>query len=120
MSKSKYQYLDEQIYCDGKKNWRVSRLVFLAKELKPFNLPMKHLNIFNLYPKSDDTLGYVKEMKKVLDADLKWPIILDEEGYVMDGRHRVCKALLESKKKIKAVRFKETPDCDWVDKEEEE
>ena len=36
---------------------------------------------------------------------------------MMRGRHRVCKALLEGVESIKAVRFKDTPDCDWVDKE---
>ena len=72
---------------------------------------MKHLNTYNLYPSVNSSTGFVKEMQQVLDADLKHPIILDDEGYVMDGRHRVCKALLKGVKSIKAVRFDETPVC---------
>ena len=48
-------------------------------------------------------------MKSVNSANLKYPIILDEDGEVMDGRHRIMKAMLENKKTIKAVRFNENP-----------
>ncbi len=34
-------------------------------------------------------------MKRVLNTDLNYPIILNEEGFIMDGWHRVTKALLE-------------------------
>lgn len=33
----------------------------------------------------------------------------------MDGMHRVGKALLEGNKTIKAVRFEETPEPDYID-----
>jgi len=45
---------------------------------------------------------------------LSYPIILDDEGYVMDGRHRIFKALLKNKPSIKAVRFTKTPKCDFI------
>ena len=115
----KYKYLDDQTFVDGEKHWRVSRLVFLSRELKPFNIPMEALNIYNLYPGSKTTLQFIKNMKKVLNSDLSKPIILDEEGYVMDGRHRICKALFKGIKSIKAVRFKKTPNCCYTEKKEE-
>ena len=104
------QDLDEQCYDDGKYQWRVSRLLKLSEDLEVFELPLQCLNIYNLYPKDiASTKEFVEHVKRVNLADLKCPIILDEEGYVMDGRHRVCKALLENKKSIKAVRFSATP-----------
>ncbi|GAG07020.1 unnamed protein product, partial [marine sediment metagenome] len=51
---------------------------------------------------------------QVNDADLSCPIILDDEGYVMDGRHRVMKALLLKKETIKAVRFEKNPVHDYL------
>ncbi len=57
---------------------------------------------------------FVGHIQKVLDADLTYPIILDDEGYVMDGRHRIAKALLEGHESIKFVRFEKTPGPDIV------
>lgn len=103
--------LDSQTFEWDKKVWRVTRLIKLAEDLKPFEIPIKCLNIYNLYPKITSTKNFIEHIKHVLNADLKYPIILDDEGYVMDGRHRIAKALLEEKESILAVRFEETPPC---------
>ena len=49
-----------------------------------------------------------------MDADMSYPIIMDDEGFIMDGWHRVAKALLEGRETIKAVRFENTPAPDYV------
>lgn len=41
---------------------------------------------------------------------LEKPIILDEDGGLMDGRHRLMKAMLIGAETIKAVRFDENPE----------
>jgi hypothetical protein len=51
----------------------------------------------------------VMHMRAVNDADLDKPIILDEDGELMDGRHRLMKAMLIGNETIKAVRFDENP-----------
>lgn len=78
-------------------------------------IPLDHLNI--AYSYDNLTLRQmVMHMKAVNDANLNCPIILDDEGDVMDGRHRIMKALLLGKKTIKAVRFeKNPPPCEVVD-----
>ena len=48
-------------------------------------------------------------------ADLRWPILLCAEGRVMDGMHRVCKALSEGRATLPAVRLRETPPPDFID-----
>ena len=106
--------LDSQTFFDRDKVWRVSRLIVLSHDLEVMEIPLKHLNIYNLYPILDKTMDFVEYVRKVNKADLSCPIILDEEGYVMDGRHRICKALLLNKKTIKAVRFDETPVHDYT------
>ncbi len=47
---------------------------------------------------------YANEMKRIKQADLKYPIILDGNN-VVDGVHRLTKAYLSRKKKIKAYNF---------------
>jgi hypothetical protein len=69
---------------------------------------LNHLSVWHNYEKL--TLRkMVMHMKAVNDADLSYPIILDEDGEIMDGRHRIMKAILLGHKTIKAVRFEENP-----------
>ena len=57
-------------------------------------------------PMCGDTMrSFLEHMKQVQEADLSYPIILNEDGAIIDGRHRFCKAILEGHKTIKAVRF---------------
>lgn len=72
------------------------------------NVPLDHLSLFYNYEKL--TLReMVMHMKAVNAADLSVPIILDEDGEIMDGRHRLMKAMLTGAETIKAVRFDENP-----------
>ena len=48
------------------------------------------------------------------EADLAYPIILDPEGGLMDGMHRVCKAWMQGHKSIAGVRLKNMPEPDYV------
>lgn len=105
----------EHNYRDGNKYWSVSRLIDLAKNLEPFEIPMMGLNIYDAYPKNiSSARELVAHIKQILEADLSYPIILDDEGEIMDGRHRILKALLEGKETILAVRFDETPCHDYT------
>ncbi len=54
-------------------------------------------------------------MQLIEEADLSYPIIIDPEGRVMDGMHRVCKAVQEGKDTVPAVRFATLPEPDYVD-----
>lgn len=97
----------------GRHEWQVSRLFELARNLPVMDVPLKHLNVYYLYSKL--TLReMVTHMQAVESADLAYPIILDEDGEIMDGRHRVMKALLTGADTIKAVRFEENPSPDKV------
>lgn len=100
-------YLTGQCSQIGKHEWSVARLIELSKPLPIFDCQMKSLNIWKKY---DLTMReFVMHMTAVLDADLSYPIILDEDGEIMDGRHRVMKAILNGRETIKAVRFDENP-----------
>jgi len=92
----------------GAHSWSVSRLFELARNLPVMDIPLNHLHLFYKY--ENLTLReMVMHIKAVNDADLNMPIILDEDGEVMDGRHRLMKAMLTGAETIKAVRFDENP-----------
>jgi hypothetical protein len=92
----------------GKCQWSVQRLIGLSKDLQVMEIPLDHLQVYNIY--ENITLReMVMHMKAVNSTDLSFPIILDEDGEIMDGRHRIMKAMLLGKKTIKAVRFNENP-----------
>jgi hypothetical protein len=50
----------------------------------------------------------------ISETSLDHPIIIDPEGRVMDGMHRVCKALIGGLKTIKAVKLSAMPEPDFV------
>jgi hypothetical protein len=92
----------------GKNTWAVGRLISLSKDFPVMEIPLDHLNIYNTYDKI--TLReFVMHMQAALNSDLNYPIILDEDGEILDGRHRVIKALFKGFRTIKAVRFDENP-----------
>lgn len=92
----------------GNHKWSIPRLFELSKDLEVMDIPLKHLTISYKY--ENVTLReMVGHIKAVNEADLSFPIILDEEGDVMDGRHRIMKAILNGHETIKAVRFEDNP-----------
>jgi hypothetical protein len=107
--KIKSWYLPNDQMCKlGRHSWSVSRLFELARDLPVMEVPLNHLCVYYTYEKL--TLReMVMHMQAVNDADLDKPIILDEDGELMDGRHRLMKAMLLGKETIKAVRFDENP-----------
>lgn len=55
----------------------------------------------------------VEHMRLVVEVDPEHPVILGSSGRVMDGMHRIAKALLEGRNKITAVQFQKPIDPDY-------
>lgn len=89
------------------KEWKAETLVQAVKDqkCKVFDLPLAGIDLRVLPFKIDDIDDFVFQMKRTLNTDLKYPIILDWCGKIMDGWHRVAKAIIEGKITIKAVRL---------------
>ena len=105
---------DGQTVRIGKNHWSVARLIVLAKDLEVFSVPVRGLNVY--LPYDGLTLrDMVMHFNAVKAADLSYPIILDEDGELMDGRHRIIKAMMQGRKTLKAVRFDINPPPCWRD-----
>ena len=57
----------------------------------------------------------VEHARRIDAVDLSFPIILSARGLVMDGMHRVAKALLRGESTIAAVQFEEDPEPDHIE-----
>lgn len=103
-----------QIVSTHGKEWRVAGLIHHAKDLPVFNLPLRHISL-----RWDVTVDTLRELawhvKAVNAANLDVPIILGEDGELLNGRHRIAKALLGGAETIKAVRFEKNPPPDWTE-----
>jgi hypothetical protein len=92
----------------GRHTWNVARLFELVRGFPVMEIPLNHLNVYCVYEKLT-MRELVMHMQAVDKADLCMPIILDEDGELMDGRHRIMKAMLFGESTIRAVRFDENP-----------
>jgi hypothetical protein len=112
------QYHSRQV--DGRNFiWDVHRLIELTKPLPVKELPLSNIRELDECFWFEGTSPTCREValhaKLIGETDLKHPIVLSADGRVMDGMHRVCKALLENKETISAVQFIETPAPDYID-----
>ena len=104
--------------------WDVDRLVRLSS-----TLPQKHIALAEVreldeaWCGGDGTVTWrtvLEHMKLVSAADLSYPIILAADGAVMDGRHRIAKAVWEGRTEIAAVQFVADPEPDFVGRSPDE
>jgi hypothetical protein len=100
--------------------WSVRRLVALSA-----NLPIRKIEVTRIAELDEDRWyshgsvlptcrSVVQHCSLMVNADLAHPIILDQAGRVMDGMHRVCKALMQGVVELPAVQFTQDPDPDYV------
>ena len=100
--------------------WDVHRLVELTQRFPVQHIPLSRIaeldECFWFDGKTGATCRAVAEHAKLIqETDLAHPIILAADGRVMDGMHRVCKALIEGRSTIAAVQFQQNPAPDYVD-----
>jgi hypothetical protein len=104
----KWHDYKEQTCSVGRHVWSVARLVELSKDLPVMEIPLDHLDLWHTYEKLS-MREMVMHMNAVNAANLTTPIIMDEDGSIMDGRHRLMRAMLNGCDTILAVRFDENP-----------
>ena len=115
----------KQYYFQPSKNgfyaWDVDKLVESSKDLPQISVKLTDIkeleeNFWYNGPDSMPTVrSVVEHFKLVNETDLNYPIILSKGGKVMDGMHRVAKALLSAHEEIKAVQITEDLPPDYED-----
>ena len=101
--------------------WDIDRLVELSRDFKAKEVFLDTIEEldenfwFGMSGEIPTCRAIVNHLRLIHDVDLLYPIILCPEGRIMDGMHRVARALLEGKDTISAVQFDEIPEPDYED-----
>jgi hypothetical protein len=101
--------------------WDVDRLIRLTQDL-----PVRRVRLdaigelersywFHDSGESPTVRKVVEHARLISEVDLGFPIILDHEGRVIDGMHRVARALLERLDDINAVQLSGPVEPDYRD-----
>jgi hypothetical protein len=105
---------------EGLLAWDVDRLIELSKDLPRITVPVGSIREIDEVYWFDDAMQrptcrrVLEHITLINQVDPSHPIILAADGRVMDGMHRVAKALLEGSEEIEAVRFERDPEPDYV------
>jgi hypothetical protein len=101
--------------------WDVDRLIRLSADFTVVDVLLAEIGEIDTAYWASPGAGYptvreiVGHLRLVLDVDPSYPVILGPDGRVMDGMHRIARALLEGRTEIPAVRFPTLPEPDFRD-----
>jgi hypothetical protein len=97
--------------------WDVDRLIALSASFEVEEIDLSSVwevdTVYWFDEREKPTVRKIIEHARLIqEVDLAHPIIVGPDGRVMDGMHRVARALLEGATTIRAVRFDAIPDPD--------
>lgn len=108
-------YIKDNTCTNGTDVWDSGTLFAAAKDLEPYDLQLSALDLSAPFASANTISLFCYQMKRVIDADLDYPIIQAPDGWIMDGLHRIVKAIIEGKTTVKAVRLPVLPQPDRSD-----
>ncbi len=79
---------------------RLERWYYQTKEVE---IDLSVINLSNYSFTTNDLFDFMTHYKLVENADLKYPVILNRRWIIIDWRHRLCKSILQGKKKLKWI-----------------
>lgn len=98
-------------------DWWASKTLFEAsKELRVVDIDIASLDLDVTPWEGNNILEFVKHCVRIDKCRFEYPVIQAPSGWVMNGWHRIVKAIMEGRKTIPAVRFKELPKPDGTEK----
>lgn len=95
--------------------WKIENLWKYASELPVLEIEIASLPEFanENEKESFNRNELAQKAKRIMKADLSFPIILSSEGWMFDGGHRTMKAVSLGLTTIRAVRFTVDPEPDY-------
>lgn len=92
-------------------SWSACKLYEYAKEqnYEVFDMPLACADLSGMPFKVETLNMFIFQCSRVSKTDKDKPILIDDNGYVCDGWHRICKAILDGDTHIKAIRLQTMP-----------
>ena len=100
--------------------WYTERLWKLAKDLPEYEVDVESFveldrDCWFGEGRAPTIREIAEHCRRINETDPHNPVIINDNGQLMDGGHRLARALLEGRKTVKAVRFAEMPEPDEVE-----
>lgn len=100
--------------------WYTERLWKLAADLPLFEFEVATFDCFDedvwFGRRHKPTVNKILEhYRKIANANFDYPIIFSQDGSIFDGVHRICRAYLDGRKTIPAVKFIKDPEPDLIE-----
>jgi hypothetical protein len=92
--------------------YAVARLIDDAKDLPVFEVPLAALDLSGEIWRGCCMRQLALHVRKCMQADLNYPILIAWDGSIADGRHRILKAIAQGKRTILARRMTWRPEPD--------
>ena len=102
-------------YSSGNEFWKAKTLYDAAEAqgCKPYRLPLKFVNMGNdRWRKSGRIVDVAHHYLRIVNADTSIPIIISPVGCILDGYHRIVRALADGEKYVMALRLTDMPEPD--------
>lgn len=95
----------------NKYRYKITDLIEASKELEVYEIKVSDIYLGYYAPCLNTLVSFIEHYKDVEKADLSYPIIMSPDNMILDGKHRLAKAIITEQEYIKAVKFKIMPDC---------
>lgn len=108
-----------RFYSDGRGIWYIDRIWPLVAGLPEEDLAIDQVRELDEVCWFDDRWGVrptcrlvIEHCQRIMAADMSYPVIVGPGGMVLDGVHRIAKAMLTGHATVRAVRLAELPPPD--------
>jgi len=99
--------------------WDASTLYQAASDqgIKPYRRLLRDIDLSDSPWECQDFGAFVYHARRIMYANPDIPILLGPKGNIMDGYHRIAKAILEGRKHIQALRLHCLPEPDSTEQQ---
>jgi hypothetical protein len=103
---------------DGLDAWDVDNLISASSDLPVKDVPLDSIvdvdtDFWFKFGPPPTVQRIIDHIVLIQEVDPSYPIILGSDGRVMDGMHRISRAILDGHATIKAVQFVHEPEPDY-------
>jgi len=106
---------EESGYCCGDDHYSAPSMYAQAEleGCRAYKFPLAYFDFTNCpWSHTERVADMVYHMRRAMNSDTSIPIIISPVGTIIDGYHRVVKAVLDGDEYVLAYRLKELPDPD--------
>lgn len=97
--------------------WLTKNLIEKSKDFTVFDLDLISVDLGVMPWCCNSIMHFIGHTIDVNESDIKYPVIIAPSGWVLNGWHRIVKAIIMNERSVPAVRFVDMPDPDGTEEE---